>query len=83
MCWDNAAAESFCSTLKTEFYNRHDWPTKAAARLAVGRWIEERYNRRRRHSAIGMMTPVQFEHINRRLPWPPDRVSTRWGQPYR
>jgi putative transposase len=61
VCWDNAAAESFWSTLKTEFYNRHNWPTKAEARLAVGRWIEERYNRRRRHSALAMMTPVQFE----------------------
>lgn len=61
VCWDNAAAESFWSTLKTEFYNRRSWPTKAAARLAVGRWIEERYNRRRRHSALAMMTPVQSE----------------------
>ena len=59
---DNAMAESFWWTLKTEFYNRHYWPTKADARLAVGRWLEERYNRKRRHSAIGMMTPVQFEH---------------------
>ena len=56
------SAESFWSTLKTEFYNRYYWPTKAEARLAVGRWLEERYNRKRRHSAIGMMTPVQFEH---------------------
>ena len=62
VCWDNAAAESFWSTLKTEFYNRRSWPTTAEARLAVGRWIEERYNRRRRHSALAMMTPVQFEH---------------------
>ena len=62
VCWDNAPAESFWSTLKTEFYNRHDWATKAEARLAVGRWIEERYNRIRRHSSIGMMTPVQYEH---------------------
>jgi putative transposase len=61
VCWDNAATESFWSTLKAEFYNRRSWPTKAEARLAVGRWIEERYNRRRRHSALAMMTPVQFE----------------------
>ena len=61
VCWDNAATESFWSTLKTEFYNRRDWPTKAEARIEVGRWIEERFNRRRRHSSIGMMTPVQYE----------------------
>lgn len=46
VCWDNAAAETFWSTLKTEVYDRHDWPTKAQARLAVGAWIEDRYNRK-------------------------------------
>lgn len=62
VCWDNAQAESFWSTLKSEFYNRHLWPTKAAAKLAVGDWIERVYNRRRRHSKIGMITPVEFEY---------------------
>lgn len=62
VCWDNAAAESFWSTLKTEFYNRHTWPTKTAARQAVGAWIEDCYNRRRRHSSIGNISPVQFEY---------------------
>jgi transposase InsO family protein len=61
VCWDNAAAETFWSTLKTEFYNRHRWPTKAEARLAVGAWIEDRYNRRRRHSSLGMLSPVRYE----------------------
>lgn len=64
VCWDNAAAESFWSTLKTEFYNRRQWPTKAEARLAVGAWIEERYNRLRRHSSIGMISPVRFEELH-------------------
>jgi transposase InsO family protein len=64
VCWDNAAAESFWSTLKTEFYNRRYWPTKAEARLAVGAWIEERYNRTRRHSSIGMISPVRYEQLN-------------------
>jgi len=61
VCWDNAAAESFWSTLKAEFYHRRPWPTRAEARLAVGAWIEDRCNRRRRHSAIGMISPVRFE----------------------
>jgi transposase InsO family protein len=61
VCWDNAAAESFWSTLKTEFYDRHHWTTKHEAKQAVGAWIEERYNRKRRHSAIGMISPVRFE----------------------
>jgi putative transposase len=62
VCWDNAQAESFWSTLKSEFYHRYYWPTKKAARLAVGDWIERIYNRRRRHSKIGMITPVDFEN---------------------
>jgi transposase InsO family protein len=64
VCWDNAAAESFWSTLKTEFYNRHHWTTKTEAKQAVGAWIEDRYNRKRRHSAIGMITPVRFEELH-------------------
>ncbi len=61
ICWDNAMAESFFATLKTEFYYRRVWPTKAGASRAVGAWIEDRYNRRRRHSAIGQISPVAFE----------------------
>jgi putative transposase len=61
-CWDNAAAESFWATLKVEFYDRYVWPSRAAAKLAVGDWIERVYNRRRRHSALGMITPVEFEN---------------------
>jgi transposase InsO family protein len=62
VCWDNAQAESFWSTMKSEFYHRYSWPTKKAARLAVGDWIERVYNRRRRHSKLGMITPVKFEN---------------------
>ena len=61
VCWDNAAAETFWSTLRTEFYNRRRWHTKQEARLAVGAWIEGRYNRQRRHSSIGMLSPVRYE----------------------
>jgi transposase InsO family protein len=53
--------ESFFATLKTEFYYRRVWPTKKAARIEVGKWIEDRYNRRRRHASIGQITPVAFE----------------------
>jgi transposase InsO family protein len=61
VCWDNAMAESFFATFKNELIYRHPWPTKARTKTAVITWIEGRYNRRRRHSAIGMLTPVQFE----------------------
>ena len=54
-------AESFFATLKTEFYYRRVWPTKARAAREVGAWIEDRYNRRRRHSALGQVSPVEFE----------------------
>ena len=62
VCWDNAQAESFWSTIKSEFYHRYYWPKKNAARLAVGDWIERVYNRRRRHSKLGMISPVEFEN---------------------
>lgn len=65
VCWDNAQIESFWSTLKHEFYNRRTFATKAEAKQAVGTWIESVYNRRRRHSKLGMISPVTFEeHIN-------------------
>ncbi len=49
VCFDNAMAESFWSTLKTEFYDRKRWATRDSARKAVAYWIEVVYNRRRRH----------------------------------
>ena len=54
-------SESYWSTLKTEFYDCRKWPTRDEARKAVARCIEIVYNRRRRHSAIGMISPVDFE----------------------
>ena len=62
VCWDNAQQESLWSTLKTECYHRHVFTTRAAAVLGVSAWIENVYNRRRRHSALGMISPVAFEH---------------------
>jgi putative transposase len=61
VCWDNAAAESFGATLKVVFYDRYLWLGRVAAKLAVGDWIERVYNRRRRHSALGMISPVEYE----------------------
>lgn len=62
VCWDNSQIESFWSTLKTEFYDRHQFPTHAEATHAVSSWIETVYNRRRRHSTLGQIPPVAFEH---------------------
>lgn len=61
ICFDNAMAESVFSKLKTEFYHRSTWATRAEACTAVTSWIEQVYNRRRLHSAIGMLPPVEYE----------------------
>jgi transposase InsO family protein len=60
-CFDNAAMESFHASLKKDLIHRRSWPTRAAARTAVFGYIETFYNRRRRHSTLGMLCPVQFE----------------------
>jgi putative transposase len=60
-CWDNAVAESFFATLKVELVYQTQWCTRAQARTAIFEYIELFYNRRRRHSAIGYLSPNQFE----------------------
>jgi len=60
-CWDNAVAESFFATLKTECVYPRRFATRAEAREAIFEYIEVFYNRRRRHSTIGYMSPVDFE----------------------
>ena len=60
-CWDNAVAESFFSTLKTELVHRTIFLTVESARTAIAEWIEVFYNRQRRHSTLGYATPVEFE----------------------
>ena len=62
VCWDNAVAESFFATIKTELLHRHTWPTRARARRAIFEWIESWYNLRRRHSALGYLSPTTWEH---------------------
>ena len=54
---DNAVAESFNSTLKTEFVHRQFFPTRADARRQIGAWIDQFYNHRRRHSRCGGVSP--------------------------
>jgi transposase InsO family protein len=65
-CFDNAAAESFFAALKSEIGVR-EWATRALARNQVFRWIAAYYNRKRLHSSIDYLTPVQ--------------APVRYGQP--
>jgi putative transposase len=60
-CWDNAVAESFFSTLEHELLAGADFRSRAEARQAIFRYIEGWYNRRRRHSTLGYVSPVQYE----------------------
>jgi putative transposase len=70
-CWDNAVAESFFATLKTELVYRVSWPTRAAARSAVFEYIEVFYNRRRLHSSLGYRPPVEYERCGLGTSSPP------------
>jgi putative transposase len=63
-CYDNAAMESFWSTLKTEWLHHQNFPTRRQARLAIFDYIETFYNPKRLHSALGYQSPVDFEQIN-------------------
>lgn len=60
-CLDNAVAESFFGTLKTELVDDEDYKTKDEARASLFHYIEAFYNRRRRHSYLDYLSPVEFE----------------------
>jgi putative transposase len=60
-CWDNACVESFFATLKTELIHRQPWPTRAGVRVAVHEYIGGFYNGVRKHSFLGLTSPVEFE----------------------
>jgi putative transposase len=60
-CWDNAPAESFFGTLKVELVGERVFPSRAVARTEIFEYIEVFYNRTRRHSTLGYLSPVDFE----------------------
>jgi transposase InsO family protein len=60
-CWDNAPTESFFASLKKEMVYRTHFATREQARSAIFSWIEVWYNRKRRHSALGYISPEAFE----------------------
>lgn len=60
-CWDNAVAESFFGTLKTELISSREFDTREDAKTTIVEWIEVFYNRERLHSTLNYLSPVQFE----------------------
>jgi putative transposase len=60
-CYDNAMMESFFSSLKTECVHRHTYQSRAEAKQSIFEWIEVFYNRQRRHSSLGYLSPVVYE----------------------
>ena len=60
-CWDNAVAESFFHTLKVELIRDKNYKTRQEAQADIFEYIDVFYNRQRRHSYLGYLTPVEFE----------------------
>jgi putative transposase len=61
--YDNALAEPFVATLKTELLYRSSWPTGRTVKTAIFEYIEGFYNTRRRHSSLGHLSPAEFEEV--------------------
>jgi putative transposase len=61
--YDNALAESFVASLKTELLYGRSWVSRESVRVAVFEYIETFYNPRRRHSALGYLSPVEYEEV--------------------
>jgi transposase InsO family protein len=67
-CYDNAPVESFFSTLKRELVYRVSYKTREEAEQSLFEYIEVFYNRQRRHSSLGYLSPMQFENLNNKAP---------------
>jgi len=81
--YDNAMAESFFATLECELLDRKRFQAPAEAQRAIFAWIEAWYNRTRRHSSIGYLSPDEFEkrHAAGIPPSRPEQRSSILGQP--
>jgi len=79
-CYDNAVAETFFATIKKELVHRYSWPTRRELASEVFEYIEGFYNPRRRHSTLGMLSPIEFEEqhagLARPRAWKKSTTST-------
>lgn len=62
-CFDNAVIESFWGRMQVELLNRQRWRTRIELANAIFEYLEIFHNRQRRHSALGMRTPVEYEML--------------------
>ena len=62
-CYDNSPMESFWGTMQIELLNRKRWTTKLELTMAIADYIENFYNRDRRHSSLGYLTPHEYEDL--------------------
>jgi putative transposase len=60
-CYDNAMIEAFWSRLQVELLDRRRWKTRVELANAIFEYLEIFHNRQRRHSSLGMLTPIEFE----------------------
>jgi len=68
-CYDNAMIESFWGRVQTELLNRQRWRTRIELANALFEYLEIFHNRQRRHSSLGMLTPIEYElNINETEP---------------
>jgi transposase InsO family protein len=63
-CYDNAPMESFWGSMQIELLNRQRWRTNLELALAIADYIDRFYNSARRHSALGYLTPDEFEALH-------------------
>ncbi len=62
-CYDNALMESFFGTVKEECVERQNYKTRAEAKTSVFEYLEVFYNRQRRHSSLGYVSPITYERM--------------------
>jgi putative transposase len=73
-CFDNAVSESFFATCKKELIHTRPWNNLNEVRQHTFLWIEGYYNRRRRHSTLDYLTPLEYE-LGNSPTWQPNRCQ--------